>query len=288
VSFDSEHARISKEIQLHPEPTSWDEGTRAHLAHCARCRAAVESFQTVRERLQGLPSARERAPQELSLWLQEELGKSARESPGEASRGGSKGDARPSAVGPLWRWKWLVPGAALAAGILLGFVLARAPLHLPARGNEVPVTVRDYLRDVTHDGYLIAQLQRPLELQSHDAREASRWLEGGLPFTPRLGGAPPGWQLEGARIWHTVSRLSALVEYRNGQGAVVLLFAVPAAQVDFAKAKVHPTPQGPVYEGRGWGYQGLAWRSGDLAWSAVSTLPIPTLLDWLAAYRSGL
>ncbi len=286
MSSNSEHARIFEKIQLNPEPASWDEGTRAHLAHCARCRAAAESFQLLRERLPRLESSRASAPPSLRVGLREALAeavdRAGHEPLGPAQRSAEQGRV---ARAP-WRWRWLVPSTTLAAGILLGFALANwLPSH-PSSGGQVPATVQDYLQDVTHDGYLITQLQRPLELLSHDPHEASTWLDRGLPFSPAVGNGPPGWQLQGARIWHTVSRLSALVEYRDGQGAVVLLFAVPAAQIDFTKAKEHPTPQGPLYQGQSWGYQGLAWRSGDLAWSAVSTLTSAALLDWLFAYRA--
>lgn len=288
MNSDSEHARIFEKIQLYPEPASWDEETRAHLAQCARCRAAAESFQILRERLPRLESSRASAPPSLRLGLGEALAGAVAGAEHEAlgrtrRRTGQGWVARAS-----WRWRWLVPSSTLAAGILLGFALANwSPSHSsPSSGGEVSATVLDYLQDVTHDGFLIAQLQRPLELLSHDSHEVSTWLDQGLPFSPALGEAPPGWQLQGARIWHTVSRLSALAEYRDGQGAVVLLFAVPAAQIDFTRAKKHQSQQGPLYEGQSWGYQGLAWRDGDLAWSAVSTLTTAALLDWLSAYRA--
>lgn len=254
MSFDSEHERILEQI--------------------------------LQERLRGLPSARQRAPETLRRRLQEEFGASAPRPREEAPRTGRPAVGGSSAARIPWLWKWFVPSTALVAGILLGLALATGPHRFAGPRGEVPVTVQDYLRDVTHDGYLITQLSRPLELTSRDPQEASNWLDGGLPFTVALGHAPAGWQLQGARIWHTVSRLSALAEYSDEQGTKVLLFAVPAAEVDFTKAKKHDTRQGPVYEGQGWGFQGLAWRSGELAWSVVSTLPTAGLLDWLSAYRS--
>ena len=156
-----------------------------------------------------------------------------------------------------------------------------------APGKEVPVTVQNYLDDVTHDGYLFAQLTRPVELASSDPGQASAWLDQGLPFATPLSAPPAGWQLEGVRIWHTVSRLSALVEMTDGHGEHLLLFAVPAAEITFDPATAVPTSQGPVYPGQGWGYQAVAWKSGDLAWSAVSTLPRERLLSWLKAYRAS-
>jgi len=281
------HERALAEVKIQPDPSAWDESTRRHVEECASCRRTAAASSILRDRLAALESFRAKAPDALAEWVRDlargELAPGASDSP-TASR-------EPAAVPPVSdrssRWRWWVP-AALAAGILLGFGLAGGlHLHRGQPGGVPPATVVDYLQDVTHDDYLFSQISHPLEQEITDPAQASRWLSRGLPFQLELASAPQGWTLEGVRIWHTLSRLSALASYRGPRGERILLFAVPREGISQGKIRPVGPAQEALYPGQGWGNQGVVWFEGDLAWAATSSIERSRLEEWVRQYRSA-
>jgi hypothetical protein len=164
---------------------------------------------------------------------------------------------------------------ALAAGLALGFGLGQM------LGREDPLlTVDAYLYDVTHDRYLLERTGRPLEMRISAEDEASEWLSHGLGLDVTVPKSPEGWELEGVRVWHTLSRLSALAVYMDGQEHRIVVFAVPVEDLVFEGATSVSRDGRTYFLGEGWGNQGVVWREGDLAWATVADIPVDELLDW--------
>ena len=168
----------------------------------------------------------------------------------------------------------LVP-AAMAASLVLGVVLEKQfDFALPGSTGqitEVPATMGQYLHDVTHDHYLIERIGRPLEVAITDAGPLSDWLSHALSFDLRLPARTAQLNLEGGRVWHTVGRLSAMASYLTADGARVLLFAVPAENLDLTGTSSEMIRGTRVFSGGSWGHEGRAWIDGDLAVAVTAT-----------------
>jgi len=298
LNSDPPRAEALAWVRIHPDPSEWDEATRRHVAVCTQCRETAESSQMLRSRLRTLPSMIEKAPASLREWMaaaQARTLSSGEESASVTDAGSARAVPSSPIELPVARaaqrtllFRWALP-LTLAAGLLLGLGIAPwVGSLLPSKAPSTAATMRDYLLDVTHDHFLIGHLNRSLEVRGLDTAQASGWLSSGLPFPVGLASPPPGWSLEGARIWHTVSRISAMAAYQGPGGERVLVFAVPREGIDADRYKAVATPQGPVYLGESYGNQGVAWFQGDLAWSATSPMDRSRLLEWVEAYRSTL
>ena len=103
-----------------------------------------------------------------------------------------------------------------------------------------------------------------------DPGELSGWLSHSLAFDFEVPAATEGLALEGGRVWHTVGRLSALASYCTPTGERVVLFAVPAANLDLAGAERTEVAGHEVFRGTGWEREARVWLEGDLALALVA------------------
>jgi len=178
--------------------------------------------------------------------------------------------------------------AALAAGLVLGVVLGPLLRSHDAStpqvvNGEVVQSVRDCLFDVAHDRHLLERTGRPIEHPGSDLTEVSHWLSEATGFEVRLGVPPRGWRLSGGRVWHTVSRISALAEY-DLDGRRITIFAVPATEIVFDHSDDLLVAENMWSKGA-WSSQAVTWYDGRLLWSAVSDLPQADLVEWARGYR---
>ncbi len=255
---------------IHDDPWGerWDPTTQQHLGECEPCRRTLEALRATLDRLKRRRQTT--APASLVAGLRRDIATlTAHHAPSPS--------VRPR----------VALAAALAAGLVLGLGLGRylapAPtIEAPGAGVEVARTVHDFLDDVTHDRYLLERTGHPLELVTDETDRARLWLTESLGFDVALGRVPEGWALEGTRVWHTVSRLSALASYTSPVGTITV-FAVPGHGLAFEDASAL---EDGYWYAEGWGYRGVAWHDGELAWAAVGNTDLDGLLAWVKAYRN--
>lgn len=280
----SVHERSVKTIQAEPDPGRWDQATREHARECTECASTAQASATMRDRLRKLDSSRASAPaslrQRLARSIQEDAA-IAREAEELQERGRAaptptrvSAGSRPRAPRAVWP-RWAVPSA-LAAGLALGVGLTQ----MLGDGRSA-LTADHYLDDVTHDRYLLERTGRPLELEIAAEDEASRWLSHGLGIDVRLPESPEGWRLEGVRVWHTLSRLSAMAVYADAERRRIVVFAVPVEDLVFEGKRSESRGGRTYFLGEGWDNLGVVWREGELAWAAVADMPAEDLLAWI-------
>lgn len=271
------HTRSLLEIETNPDRESWATAIRDHVSSCNACRATHEASLRLR---MGIRANMHVTP---PLGLLERV---RTQMPGEVE--GSSTSPSPRSVRPgRWAQRIWIP-AALAAGLVLGVGIG-AQLRGDHAGrprivdNLVIQNVGDYLFDVNHDRYLLDRAGQPIEHPGSSHTEMSQWLSKVTGFEVHLGTAPPRFQLSGGRLWHTVSRVSALAEY-DGVDHRVTVYAVPSAGIgltDFDRLRV----AGDMWMDEAWSFRAVAWHDEGLLWSAVSDLPPKELVDWALVYR---
>ena len=265
---DRRHCQL---VRTNPDGEGWDEATRAHVAECAACAAHLAGVAELGHRLRQLP------PRSMPAAMKDRLVAQLAECP----------TATPAAVPaprksllrlPAVR-RVLIP-AAMAASLVLGVFLQQNFNFGSGTGSgEVRRNVGMYIHDVTHDHYLLERIGRPLEVAMTDPADLEAWLSQSLAFNVELPETGDQLTLQGGRVWHTVGRLSALASYAAADGARVVLFAVPAANLDLAGASSDMVGDIRVFSGTGWGREARVWIQGDLAMALVAPLgEIPA--DW--------
>lgn len=245
-------------VREDPRGENWSDLTRAHAAACPACKAYLDCCQALGERLTGHPFGCEDMPPALRDKLLRECASAPVAGAAPARRG---------AVLSLSSMRRIMVPLAMAASLVLGVVLEKAyefggPGALPA---EVEKDIGLYIFDVTHDHYLLERIGRPLEVAISDAVELSSWLSASLNFSFDLPRDTGALSLEGGRVWHTVGRLSALASYRTAGGDRVVMFAVPAENMNLAGAESSLVGDVEVFTGTGWNHEARVWIEGDLA-----------------------
>ncbi len=265
-------------VELDPHGITWDEPTRAHADECPDCAALRRGAADLAARLRELPLLAAPLPAPLRARMLAEL----EGAPRDVSRPGA-GEERSGTR------RWSAPRRialplALAASLTLGVVLGRYADLLPTRlSAEVPRNVGMYIEDVTHDHYLLERIGRPLEVFITDQRDLSDWLGESLSFRIELPAPRAGYRLQGGRVWHTVGRLSALASYEIADGQRLVLFAVPAQNLDLEGAPSSQVKGWRVFSGQGWEREARVWIDGDLAMALVA--PAGRLpADWADAF----
>ncbi len=210
----------------------------------------TEIQQELTERLRKLPSSREIMPSDLRDKMQQQLDET--ETPVVAS------------ISPFSR-RFVMP-VALAASLVLGVFLEKQfDFGSTIAHREVGETVGVYIADVTHDHYLLDRIARPLEVEITDAGNLSEWLSSSLSFAVDVPKSDRTYTLQGGRVWHTVGRLSAMATYSTESGSHVVLFAVPAANLELSGAASEMIGTTEVFNGSSWGHEARVWIDGDLA-----------------------
>ena len=257
---------LCNQIQQDPRPEVWSDTLREHADTCPHCRSFLKTLAALRDRLVQLPDATAKVPERLRQSLASSLNEAAAPQLEVVAGVDERVEQRPTRRRPFVGL--LVP-AAMAASLVLGVVLEKHfDFALPGSTEqiaEVPATIGQYLHDVTHDHYLIERIGRPLEVTLTGAGPLSDWLSHALSFEFRLPKQAANLNLEGGRVWHTVGRLSAMASYRTVDGERLLVFAVPAENLDLTGTTSEMIHGRQVFSGESWGHEGRAWIDGDLA-----------------------
>jgi hypothetical protein len=287
---DARHQRTLRALKADPDVSRLDPQLRQHLEKCNDCQETLDASVALRARLRQhlsveAPSGLVRTLRARVEALEAQAQQFALQT--QAGQGERPTEARPARSEAISRraWLWGAVPAALAAGIVLGILLSRP--EPTVRDGEVIKTIAEYLEDVTHDRHLLERTGRPYEIAATDPAEASEWLSRGLGFDVELPASLPDWELAGIRVWHTVSRLSALAGYEDPAGTEIMVFAVPASELLPRGLEPVTTSAGPAWIDEGWSQTGVAWLENGLAWSAVAPLPRSELLEWTTTYRQA-
>lgn len=276
------HSRSLVAIQTDPDPAAWPADVAGHVEGCEGCQRTLEQSRELRRSLRRVAGGD--PPAGMLGRVRARLGEEAAPNDVPEVVEARRPLRRPTFAHRMWVPAALAAGLAIGVGIGVQLPDSTAPV-VRVQDGEVVRTVEDYLQDVTHDRYLLERTGQPIEHVSSQATELSRWLSDGLGFELSLGPAPQDWSLEGGRVWHTLSRISALAVYRRGSEEITV-FAVPAKGV-------HPEGLEPIRaEGprtwfkEAWGFRGVAWYEGDLLWSVVGDPDRAELLAWARHFRS--
>jgi hypothetical protein len=256
--------RLCGLIHADPHGESWDSGVRAHAAECPACAAFLQAVAALSLRLKAVPALNAPMPQSLRARLLDQLA-ACPEAPDTVVA------APRLALVPRRAMRRALVPAALAATLVLGVMLGHnfdfGFSRVPA---EVDRTIGMYIRDVTHDHYLIERIGRPLEVAITERAALSDWLSASLNFPFELPRTAGGFRLQGGRVWHTVGRLSAMAAYETDGGGRVILFAVPAANLELRGAESSFVGGTQVFVGEGWEREARVWIDGDLAMALVA------------------
>lgn len=252
-------------IHADPHGANWDPEARSHAACCPACVAFLQGIVELSLRLKALPALNGPMPQKLRERLLSQLA-ACPEAQDSATTAPRSGRAPRRAMS-----RFLAP-VALAASLALGVVLGRNfDFGISAAPAEVDRTIGMYIADVTHDHYLIERIGRPLEVVITERKALSEWLTASLSFPFELPRTGEGFKLQGGRVWHTVGRLSAMAAYETADGGRVILFAVPAANLELRGADSAVVKGVRVFSGAGWEREARVWIDGDLAMALVAT-----------------
>jgi mycothiol system anti-sigma-R factor len=224
----------------------------AHVAACARCAALVEQDRALRHLLRRQP--RETAP----AALRERIGADVRRV------------ERRQRLAP-----WVV-APAIAAAVVLVLLAVR-----PAREPAAP-----FVGTLVDTHIVYAQVDRPEELASSDARQIREWFRARAALrvtVPDFSG--DGIQLVGARLADAHERSAAYLLYRKGM-TLMSVFMVPAAPPD-ATAGRSVTYRGEHYRALDWkGHRTVTWRDGDALFGLVGMLDYDALLECAGHLRA--
>jgi anti-sigma factor (TIGR02949 family) len=239
-----------------------------HVERCERCRFELQAIEAEKRWLKRTFASRV-APPALRTAVLDRL----RAEAGTAA-----------AAVPRWR-RWWAPSPAWAA-VSLFLLVAAGLIYLRTEGvllpsGEKPTTMGLFVRDITHDAYLVARLPaRPLDVASEDPRRVADVLSGFVGFPVRIPDlSTSGFRLKGGRLWHTVSRISALAVFEDGSGRRVRLFEIRGERIGLKGARAVRTDGRVFYVGRSFGFQGVAWKQHGLALGLVGDLPEEELLE---------
>jgi anti-sigma factor RsiW len=248
-----------------------------HLASCPRCtlrlrlrRLAGEALESGSPRPEVDPAFERR----VMAGIERENARTGREL---SPRRGVGGLLRP---GPIWA------AVALLLLLLAGYVYLRTLGYFLPTG-EMPADMASLIDDVGHDSYLFAPGPQTLEVATSDPGQIERWFTSRLDFPvhvpDRLDG---GFDLLGARLWHTVSRLAALVQYESSDGNRVSLYLVSARNLADHGGRIVQRGDRSYRLGESFGYNVVAWREGGIAYGLTGLIPHERLVELAEVIRS--
>jgi len=260
----SNHHDPCQRLQADTNAANWDDEARHHAASCATCAAFLATTDALTQRLRALPSSQLTMPAPLRAAMLAQLDE-------RADSANARGESTTGPTTTAWhqsrvRSKVLVP-LALAASLAVGFLMGHAGFDFgqPTPPPEVHRNIGMYIADVTHDHYLFDRISRPLEITLTAPTALSNWLSESLNFPIELPPVTKGFSLQGGRVWHTVGRLSALAVYRDDNDDRIILFAVPAYNMELTGAPSTLVNNTKVFSGESWDREARVWIDGDLA-----------------------
>lgn len=190
--------------------------------------------------------------------------------------------------------RFFTPGPAWAA-LSLVLVLVAGTMYLRtegiiAPGGEKPTTVGLYLYDIAHDAYLVKALpERPLEIASASCKETEAYLSKHVGFPVRAPEmAEAGLTMQGGRLWHTIARISSLIEYVDDNGNKISLFEVSRERIGLSGGTKVEADGFEFYLGDAFGFNGVVWLQHEVALGFVADLPHDRLLEIAAVAAADL
>ncbi|MFQ5510686.1 MAG: hypothetical protein ACE5EO_02455 [Candidatus Krumholzibacteriia bacterium] len=190
----------------------------------------------------------------------------------------------------MFSWRALFEPRPAWAAVALLLVMVSGYNYLRTLGyfspaGEVPADMARFIKDVGHDEYLYTKNKQTLELVSGNPEDIEGWFSTRLDFEVNVPErVSSGLEVEGARLWHTVSRLSALVHYRGPEGQGVTLFAVSATNLSNTGGKTVRRGRREYHTGGSFRYNVVAWQEGRVAYALVSNIEREALLDIAADF----
>jgi anti-sigma factor RsiW len=182
-----------------------------------------------------------------------------------------------------WR-AFLSPSPAWAA-LAMVLVLVSGYNYLRTLGyfaptGEVPIDMAGVVDDVSHDAYLYSRNQQTLEVLTDSPADVREWFSTRLNFpVDAPANLPGGYTMEGVRLWHTVSRLAALVSYETPDGDWIMLFEVSAENVADHGGRMVYGAERHYHAGESYQYTAIAWQDGGVTYALVADLDPERLVE---------
>ena len=178
------------------------------------------------------------------------------------------------APSPVWA------AVALALVVVSGVNWLRVTGHIAPTG-EMPADLGAVIHDVGHDAFLYTRHSQTFELVTESADDVTAWFEGRMPFRVRVPSALGSeYRLQGARLWHTVSRLAALTSYGDAEGNDVLLFLVSGENLADRGGREVRRGDRTYRVGESYRFHVVAWKEDGVVRALVGRLPEERLLDF--------
>jgi anti-sigma factor RsiW len=257
-----------------------DHTVRAHTQKCETCGHVLrlrtltsESLASTRDRVQASPEFRR------SL-----LDAIDREAASLATARTAEPRKKPSFWQFLFRPSPVWAAAALVLVLVSGFNYMRTMGYLLPAG-ETPADMAVFVHDVGHDAFLYARHSQTLEIETGDPAAVRDWFAPRLDFPVNAPAAlPGGYSMQGARLWHTVARLSAFVSYTSADGDKISLFVISAHNLAGTGAREIERGGRTYHAGKSFQFNVVSWQQGGAAYALVGKIPIDTLLEIAAGY----
>lgn len=161
--------------------------------------------------------------------------------------------------------------AAFAVLLVAGYTHMRTLGYFSPTG-QAPADMARFIHDVGHDAFLYTRGQQSLELDTTDPVTAGAWFDDRVEFPVQVPGSLASAHLEGVRLWHTVSRLSALVSYALPDGSHVTLFMVSAKNLADSGGDEVAGASRTYRAGKSYEYNVVSWQEGEVAYALVGHL----------------
>jgi anti-sigma factor RsiW len=198
---------------------------------------------------------------------------------GEPAPPTSAGSRRPFSWGVLLRPSPVWAAAALVLVLISGYNYLRT-LGYFAPAGEMPATMGRFVDDVGHDAYLYSLQRQTFELVTQSPEDVRAWFSSRLDFAVQVpGDLSGGYTMQGIRLWHTVSRLSALVHYTDSQDRGVTLFVISASNLADHGGRPVERAGRNYHLGESFQYNAVAWQAQGTAYALVAQIPPEELLD---------
>jgi anti-sigma factor RsiW len=253
---------------------------RAHAETCETCGYALklrtktsESLAATRETVQASPEFRSR--------LLDAIDREA----------ASLAPARP--VAPREKpsfWRTLFRPSPAWAAVALVLVLVSGYNYMRTMGyflpaGEMPADMAVFVHDVGHDAFLYARDSQTLEIETGDPSAVHEWFAPRLDFPVNApAGLPGGYSMQGARLWHTVARLSAFVSYASADGGEISLFVISANNLAGTGAREIERGGRTYHTGESFQFNVVSWQQDGAAYALVGKVPVDTLLEIASGY----
>jgi anti-sigma factor RsiW len=152
--------------------------------------------------------------------------------------------------------------------------------------REIPANMGLFVDDVGHDAFLYSRNDQPLEIITDSPTRVREWFGTRLDFSVNVpAGLPGGYELAGARLWHTVFRLSAFARYQTPEGEWVALFVISADNLADQGGRTVQRGTHVYHVGESFQHNAVAWKEGEIAYALVGRLDSEELVRMAEGFR---